>query len=103
MILNPSHLPILVLFVLIVGNFEMLVTLHFILCLATRSHLLTREFIRTSIGNQNGSRMDLKFWKSMMPLKVQAGPFCSFETKQFLLFIWGEVVVKRIVDLLLAF
>jgi len=29
----------------------------------------------------------------MKPLQIYVGQVCSFETREFLLFIWGEVVI----------
>jgi len=38
----------------------------------------------------------------MRPVQIRVGPFCTFETKEFNLYIWGDVVVNTIIDLSLA-
>jgi len=72
---------------------------YYIFSLATESSILSAKFI----ANCKASGEDSKFWCGMRPIRVGIGQVCSFETKEFLLVIWGEVVVSKLIDLLIAY
>jgi len=72
---------------------------YYIFSLATESNILSAKFI----GKCKDSGEDSKFWGGMRPIRVGIGQVCSFETKEFLLVIWGEVVVLKLIDLLIAY
>jgi len=76
---------------------------HYIFSLATSLHILSKEIISISIKQSRGYAHDSCFWKSMKPLKVGLGNICTFETREFLLYIWGGVIISKITDLLIAF
>jgi len=72
--------------------------------LVTRFHILSKEIITRSVRQSKGeSKYESKFWKGMSPLRFKVGNFCTFETMEFLLFIWGEVILTKIIELLVAF
>jgi len=75
-----------------------------LLTIVTESHLFSKELISDS---KQICRVRLpyfqKFWRGMKPLKISVGSAFNFETKEFLLVIWGDIVLQRIIDLLLTF
>ena len=103
LVLNSSKLPFIVVIALVGGDFALIVVANFIFTQATDAHLLSMKVIDHWLDGKNLSKVDRKFWEGMKPLCVAVGSVCTFETKEFLLFIWGEVVVSKIIDLLLAF
>jgi len=70
----------------------------------TDSFLLSKKILVDIKTNAfESTQEDTKFWVGMTPLKVKIGNVCSFETKGFLVFLWGEVVIITIIDLLIAY
>jgi len=102
MLLSVDELPTLVICCIFVCDSCMIVVGHFMFALATESNILSIKVLQLSIDKCSHSKYDLKVWKAMAPLRVDVGNVCSFETKEFLLFIWGDVVVSSIIDLLIA-
>jgi len=43
-----------------------------------------------------------RFWKSCRPLKIRVGSFGSIETHEYILILFGDVVLKTMVTLLLS-
>jgi hypothetical protein len=77
---------------------------YYIFSLAVEVHILSNEFLKITLDSCTASSsVETKFWKSMQPLRVGAGRVCTFETKEFLLFIWGDVVISKLIDLLITF
>jgi len=102
-ILNPLGQPITVTFCLSLCVTTAVTLCHCTFSIATNSNLLSKKLIRNSLQFYDGiSKIDKTFWYGMSPLKLDVG-FCSFESKEFLLYVWGEVVIKSIIDLLIAF
>jgi len=103
-VFNASRLPVLITIGVILADVSMYVTGRFNLSLATGLNLMSRELIRVARNRyRRVSPYHFKFWCSMRPVTISLGPFCCFETKEFLLFIWGHVVIKTIIDLLLTY
>jgi len=42
------------------------------------------------------------FWKSCLPLKIKVGVFGSIETHEFLLIVFGDVILNNTVTLLIS-
>jgi len=77
-----------VLFGILVADAVTTVAANFLLSISTDLHISSKEFIRISIKEaKRKSQSYLKFWKGMKPLQVYDGQVCSFETREFLLFI----------------
>jgi len=103
-LINGKSLPLILLCALLVAEVIATATASFLFRISTDLHISSKEFIQISAEQANGrSGLDSKFWKGMKPLKIDVAQVCSFETREFLLFIWGEVIISRIIDLLIAF
>jgi len=103
-VLNGADFPVVLIFGILVADIISVVMGNYLFNLSVELHLLSYEFIRISAKNCNGvSDFDSKFWEGMKPVRVEIGHVCSFETREFLLYIWGVVVISRIIDLLIAF
>jgi len=101
-ILRGSYLPALLLILAVGGDLSVILLLHFIFSLFTSSHILSKKLVQ--IGKEeSGSEYNSKFWAGMQPLRVGAGGTCSFETREFLLCIWLNVVMAKLIDLLIAY
>jgi len=73
---------------------------------ATDAHIFMQELILANTEECRGKRVKAfayKFWRSMRPRTTTILGLCSFETKEFLLVIWADVIVMSIINLLLAF
>jgi len=104
LVINYSKLPVLVLLTFGLADIFLAVVSQFIFSQATEVHLLSARVINRYLSeSQRTSSADRKFWEGMKPLSVAVGEVCSFETKEFLLFIWAEVIISKIIDLLVAF
>jgi len=102
-LIRSDSLPLLIIIPIFGADSILLNVGYLFSSLTTKSHLLTKEIISASTKSSHGIPLvRYKFWKSMKPFKAYAGQFCSFETKEFILFLGGEVVVKKIIDLLVA-
>jgi hypothetical protein len=103
LLFNSSTLPVIVLLMVAGADLGIIIFGHFIFTLATDTHLISKEFLEESSANsRSATNVDGKFWAGMRPIRVWAGFICSFETKEFLLFIWGDVVISTLIDLLIA-
>ena len=101
---NSADYPLILLFGVVVADIVAVVAGDFIFTLATGAHILSKELINISAKVSRGiSQYDTKFWSGMTPLRVEVGNVCTFETKEFLLFIWGQVVILNIINLLIAY
>ena len=49
------------------------------------------------------SRADIRFWKSCRPIKLKMGNFGYVETKNFLLILFGPVILDSLCSLVLTF
>jgi len=102
--MNGKNLPLLILFLCFVADILATVTAIFLFSISTHLHLSSKDFIKISVNETKGrSGLHSKFWKGMKPIKIHVGQVCSFETREFLLFIWGEVVIAKLIDFLIAF
>jgi len=45
---------------------------------------------------------NIRFWKSCLPLKIKVGPFGFIETHEFLLILFGDVIINNTVTLLIS-
>jgi len=95
-----SEVPALVLFLVALADICSVFIASYIFSQATESHLASKKVFRLS--NNRALKGDYKFWTGMRPIVVGVGGQCSFETREFLLFIWGDVVVTTIINLLIA-
>lgn len=100
-LLSSESLPILIIIPMCGADSVLFVIGYLLSGLTTRSHLLSKELVAVSTRSVT-TLYDHKFWKSMRPVKAYAGQFCSFETREFILFLGGEVIMKSIIDLLVA-
>jgi len=100
-----AQLPLVLYFFIVVADVLIIIPLHYTLELATEIHLLSQELITNSIrqGYQHSSPQLIKFWESLQSIKLQFGYICSFDSKEFLLHVWIEVIIQTIVNLLLSF
>ena len=100
-ILNAECLPSFMIAILVVADVSVISSGHFMFSSATSSYQLSRQVLNaaTTRGNFRLNE-DRKFWREMKPIRVDIGNFFSFETREFLLVIWGNVVVSKIIDLL---
>jgi len=81
-----------------------IVVFHLLFSLATELHLQSAKIISVCSEKLNPfSDDDKKFWEAMNPLTFVVGSVCSFESREFTLFIWREVVIATVIDLLIAF
>jgi len=104
LMVNSTDRPLILEFMIACGILCSTLLLYYILLLATRLNIQSKEFLKLNIGRRYGlSNFDRKFWSAMTPLKIGAGIVCSFETKEFLLTIWGKIIIIKIIDLLIAF
>jgi len=70
----------------------------------TLTHLFAKEIIQKSMQTYKGnSHYHYLFWSGMTPLRVYVGSCFSLDRMEFLLFIWGEIVLKSIIDLMISF
>jgi len=100
--INGKDLPLVLLFAILLSDAVNIVAANFFFNISTELHLSSKEFIKISIKEaKRKSEAYSKFWKGMKPLRIGVGQVCSFETREFLLFIWGQVVLTRLIDLLL--
>jgi len=103
---NFHHLPIGVLLAVLSAVVWCFSIMSFLLEQLTASHILSKKLITT--GKQLYPHVGYRtyhstFWKGMRPLKIQVGQYFSFESREFLLVIWGEVVISTIIDMMIAF
>jgi len=101
---NSTQLPMLMLIPILVAQVLCIMFIKFLLTLVTESHLLSKELIRC-LGQKccRLSPYPCRYWRGMRPLKVQVVNFFSFETRELLLKIWGEIVLVSAINLLIAF
>jgi len=104
-ILRSEWLPFIMTILIFCAEAVVIMAGYFVSCQATNTHLLSKKLILMSKKEFSAglSFYDFKFWLSMKPLKVSLGGFCSFQTMEFTLFLFGDVMMKSIVDLLLTF
>jgi len=48
------------------------------------------------------NQANARFWKSCLPLKMKVGPFGSMETHEFLLILFGNIILNNTVTLLIS-
>jgi len=105
LIVSPAVLPIVISLVLGIAGSLIFIVIFILFDQATKSHIRIQDLI---LGNRkkfrsNTSAPDYKFWKSMKPPRSTILNLCSFETREFLLVIWANVVMQGVINLLLAF
>jgi len=106
-IFNSADIPVFLAFLIFLADVIAVIAGNFLFSLATDLHLLSQVLIKISLGQCRGRGRGRrvryqKFWTGMRPLRVEIGIICSFETREFLLVIWGNVVISKIIDLLIA-
>jgi len=71
----------------------------------TQSHISVQKLIVSNRKKYRrcASRYEYKFWVSMKPPVSSILGLCTFETQEFLLIIWANVVLNSVISLLLAF
>jgi len=104
LLFNSSQLPLIVLFMVGGADAGIIIFGNFIFTLATDAHLLSADFLQRCLAHCASSQSpERKFWMGMKPLTISAGDFCSFLSKEFLLVIWGDVVISTLIEVLIAF
>lgn len=102
-VLLPSDQPYALIVLLVFSDIIFGIMLHYILTLTTSVYLLSEKIIRFNIDREyHVSKHNTMFWKSMRPLKQNFGPFTYFDSMYFVLFLWGEVIMKTTIDLLIS-
>jgi hypothetical protein len=71
--------------------------------LGIRLRINSEFWIRTS-GKRDRSRSKLesKFWKSCQPIEIWAGSFFTLSSMNYLLEVYGKVILESVISLLLA-
>jgi len=70
----------------------------------TKSNILSHKIISVNRIRYGGKGdVHQKFWKSMKPVRMGLEGVCTFETNEFLLKIWWDIIISKIIDLLVAF
>jgi len=104
LLFNSSTVPAIVVLIVLLAVTCTICNLNFAISQATEAHLLSTKLITACRDScQGGLDGEKEFWVGMRPLIVEAGGLCKFETKKFLLFIWGQIVISRLAELLIAF
>jgi len=99
-----KQLPLLIAGLVFLAAAFMYLALYSILSPATNSHLLSYILIETGRKRVHGKcERQLKFWRGMRPVRFEFGGVCSCETKEMLLVLWFDVILRSTVDLLLTF
>ena len=105
LLLSPSETPSMVTFTLILATALFSIASSLLFNQVTQSHISIQKLIvvnRLKYKRQSSS-YEYKFWMSMKPPVSSIFGLCTFETKEFLLFIWANVVMNGVINLLLAF
>jgi len=76
------------------------ILLQFIIECSNNSSGCRRSFEQNDLGR---SKYDILFWKSCPRLKIQMGQLFTVESKEFLMKLYGNVLLETCVDLLLTF
>jgi len=95
-----GKMPWVVMLGVYIANICVIVLAHKLFSLAIDSHLLSQQLIQTC---RDSGKFDSRFWKGMRPIRMGVLGVCTFEECGFLLYIWGEVVIATLIDLLLAY
>jgi hypothetical protein len=76
---------------------------HFLFKLSTESNLISKKLI-SRIRAKTRAKRDYAYlsWRAKAPVYVHVKPFFRFESSEFLLVIWGDIVIKSIIDLFLT-
>jgi len=99
LLLKGHGLPLFVRIIVILTDLTVFSFGYYTFGVVTNINVLSRKFIK----NRSAAGEDSKFWAGMLPLRVGIGGTCTFETKEFLLVIWGDVVVSTLIDMLIAY
>jgi len=99
-----DQLPIYLVVLNVIAIVGCYVFLYSFVVPVTNSHLLSKSLICTKKkkGSDRGE-LHLKFWTGMTPLNIQFGGVCASETKEFLLGLFVDVILKSVIDLFLTF
>jgi len=102
-ILNPVAVPILLLGAIGLADVVIFIQARFFLGITTDSYILSLKLIqRLRNCMRRKSVYHKQFWNGMRPITVPIGHFFELKSKRLQLFILGEVVVRLLIELLIA-
>jgi len=104
LVLRSARMPLILQIMVCLGGTFYILLGYYILSQATEAHLISKQFLQVSRTHSGDPcQAGFKFWKGMRPLRTGAGNVCTFETKEFILFLFGDVIMSTLIDILRAF
>jgi len=97
-------MPFILVVAMVLADMCAIILAYYIFSLVTDVHILSKALLKIMLSQcKDRCSVEAKFWKGIKPLSIGAGRMCAFETKEFLLVIWGDIIIATLIDLLIAF